>query len=93
MLLNKKVSLYEGLSTVQAKQLAQELGVKMLPVGLFGPYEDDTQSNSEVLAWYDGTEAFHGKKGDLRANTRPYFLYSSAEQGYAKGGAYFNGWH
>ena len=85
--------LYVGLSTVQAKQLAQELGVKMLPVGLFGPYEDDTQSNSEVLAWYDGTEAFRGKKGDLRANTFwPYFLYSTAEQGYAKGGAYFNGW-
>ena len=65
----------------------------MLPVGLFGPYEDDTQSNTEVLVWYDGTEAFRGKKGDLKANTRPYFLYSTAEQGYAKGGAYFNGWN
>ena len=63
----------------------------MLPVGLFGPYEDDTQTNSQVLAWHDGTEAFRGKKGDLNVDSRPYFLYYTPEQGYAKGGAYYNG--
>ena len=80
-----------GLTKSQAAKLAQQLGVDILPVGLYGPFLDQVNDES-VLLWNDGMEIFRGN--DLLEQCASDFItfpFKFDDQKYQAGGGFFNG--
>ena len=83
------------LTKSQATKLAREVGVDMLPVGLYGLLEDQTVTPAEsVLVWNDGREIYRGDPDlFLQECSSDYTIVPHNSDYQQTGGAFFNGTH